>query len=266
MVLDEADRMLDLGFKDDIAEIFGYIKEKRQTLLFSATWPKEVQEIAAQYITNPVKINIGSTDELAANKDIKQIVEVVEDRQKDAKLLKLIGEYHKSRTNRVIIFVLYKKDVQRVERLLQKNRWKCVGISSNYSQQERTQALSNFKSGKIPVLVATDVAARGLDIPNVEYVINYSFPLTAEDYVHRIGRTGRGGKKGVSHTFFTTFDKNLAGELTNLLRDAGQPVPEALTKFGTGVKRKAHSMYGAFYKRSSDTNKPMGVKKHVKLC
>ena len=96
------------------------------------------------------------------------------------------------------------------------------------------------------MLVATDVAARGLDIPNVEYVINVSFPLTIEDYIHRIGRTGRAGKYGVAHTFFTTFDKARSGELQNVLREAKMPVPEALMKFGSTVKVKPHSTYGDF--------------------
>ena len=113
-------------------------------------------------------------------------------------------------------------------------------------------------------MVATDVAARGLDIPDVEYVINYSFPLTTEDYVHRIGRTGRGGAKGVSHTFFTIRDKPRAGELANVLRAAGVEVPPALLKFGGTVKKKGHSMYGVFDGRNRG-DKPMGKKVHLRF-
>lgn len=106
--------------------------------------------------------------------------------------------------------------------------------------------MGEFKSGKIPLLIATDVAARGLDIPQVEYVINYSFPLTVEDYVHRIGRTGRGGATGISHTFFTDFDKGLAGGLVGVLQEAGQEVPQEIYKYPMITKKKQSKLYGDF--------------------
>ncbi len=105
-----------------------------------------------------------------------------------------------------------------METMLQRKGWACTAIHGDKNQHQRLEALDAFKSGKTPLLIATDVAARGLDIPGVEFVLNYSFPLTIEDYVHRIGRTGRGGQKGTSHTFFTSHDKPKAGELVNLLR------------------------------------------------
>jgi len=109
--------------------------------------------------------------------------------------------------------------------------------------------LDEFKTGKVPVLIATDVAARGLDVPDVEYVINFTFPLTVEDYVHRIGRTGRAGKTGVAHTLFTINEKKLAGSLCNVLRQANQPVPEALAKFGpSACKRPSHPVFGSHFK------------------
>lgn len=136
----------------------------------------------------------------------------------------------------------------RVERFLTARGWASCAIHGDLSQEARTRAFNSFKDGKVPLLVATDVAARGLDIPSVEYVINYSFPLTIEDYVHRIGRTGRGGATGISHTFFTQLDKGHAGELVNVLREAGQTVPADLLKFGTHVKKKEHALYGAHFK------------------
>ena len=162
--------------------------------------------------------------------------------------MQVLAEYHKGRKNRIIIFVLYKKEAERVHGLVQSKGYKVVAIHGDRSQDVRTKAMDEFKRGEIPLLIATDVAARGLDIPDVEYVINYSFPLTTEDYVHRIGRTGRAGKEGVSHTFFTSFDKPRAGELVNVLREAGQEVPESLTKFGTHVKKKEHKLFGAHFK------------------
>lgn len=110
-------------------------------------------------------------------------------------------------------------------------------------QDARTRALGSFKDGTCPLLVATDVAARGLDIPNVELVINYTFPLTIEDYIHRIGRTGRAGKTGMSYTFFQATDKSHAGELQQVLKQAGQDVPDALMKFGSTIKKKEHKLY-----------------------
>ena len=120
------------------------------------------------------------------------------------------------------------------------------------SQRDRIASLEAFKSGNVSLLVATDVAARGLDIPNVKLVINVTFPLTAEDYVHRIGRTGRAGADGRAITFFTEQDKGLAGALVNVLKAAKQDVPEELLRFGTTVKKKQHDSYGAFYKEAEE--------------
>ncbi|XP_049933276.1 DEAD-box ATP-dependent RNA helicase 5 isoform X2 [Nymphaea colorata] len=246
MVLDEADRMLDMGFEPEVRAIVSQTNSKRQTVMFSATWPLAVHQLAQEFMDpNPVKVVVGSED-LAANHDVMQIVEVLDDRSRDARLVALLEKYHQSQ--RVLVFVLYKKEASRVEIMLQKRGWKVVSVHGDKAQAQRTNALSLFKEGKCPLMIATDVASRGLDIPNVEVVINYSFPLTTEDYVHRIGRTGRAGKKGVAHTFFTQENKGLAGELVNVLREAGQVIPQALLKFGTHVKKKESKLYGAHFK------------------
>lgn len=248
VVLDEADRMLDMGFEQDVRSILSETCSARQMVMFSATWPTEVHQLAQEFMDpNPVKVVVGSED-LAANHDVMQIVEVLDDRARDNRLVSLLEKYHESQRNRVIVFVLYQKEADRVERMLQGRGWKVVGIHAGKQQQARTRSLSMFKSGTCPLLIATDVAARGLDIPDVEAVINYSFPLTTEDYVHRIGRTGRAGKKGVAHTFFTKDNKGLAGELVNVLREAGQHVPPDLLKFGTHVKKKESKLYGAHFR------------------
>lgn len=248
VVLDEADRMLDLGFEPEVRAILSQTSSVRQMVMFSATWPLAVHKLAQEFMDpNPIKVVIGSED-LAANHDVMQIVEVLDDRTRDSRLLALLDKYHQAQSNRVLVFVLYKKEAARVETMLQRRGWKAVSVHGDKAQHDRTKALSLFKEGKCPLMIATDVASRGLDIPDVEVVINYSYPLTTEDYVHRIGRTGRAGKKGVAHTFFTQANKALAGELVNVLREADQVVPPALMKFGTHVKKKESKIYGSHFK------------------
>jgi len=253
LVLDEADRMLDMGFEKDIRAIMAALRGPaagRQTLMFSATWPPAIQAIASEFLARPVRVTIGGV-ELAASHSVTQVVDVVEDpRAREPLLLKLLARYHASRKNRVLVFALYKKEADRLQAFLNGRGWKAAAIHGDMSQEARTRSFHDFRDGRAPLLVATDVAARGLDIPNVEYVINYTFPLTIEDYVHRIGRTGRGGATGTAHTLFTPLDKAHAGELVNVLREAGAPVPDALLKFGTHVKKKEHSLYGAHFKAS----------------
>lgn len=215
MVLDEADRMLDKGFEEDIRKIIGQTPSKRQTLMFTATWPQSVRELAATFMTSPVKIAIGDnpTGELRANTRITQTVEVVDPRNKEYRLLQLLKQYQsgKNKDDRILVFCLYKKEATRIENFIRSKGFRVAGIHGDLSQTQRTTSLEAFKQGKVPILVATDVAARGLDIPAVMLVINVTFPLTAEDYVHRIGRTGRAGKEGKAITLFTEHDKGLSG-------------------------------------------------------
>ncbi|KAF3010974.1 RNA-dependent ATPase [Curvularia kusanoi] len=256
VVLDEADRMLDKGFEEPIRQIITQCPKKRQTLMFTATWPPSVRELASTFMNSPVKITIGDnvSGELRANVRIKQVVEVVDPRAKEQRLLQLLRQYQsgKNKDDRILVFCLYKKEATRIEQFIQRSGFKVGGIHGDLSQDKRTAALAAFKEGKVPLLVATDVAARGLDIPAVKVVINVTFPLTAEDYVHRIGRTGRAGQDGLAITLFTEHDKGLSGSLINVLKAANQPVPEELMKFGTTVKKKGHEAYGAFYKDTGD--------------
>ena len=251
VVLDEADRMLDKGFEDDIKQILSACprKDVRQTLMYTATWPQSVQALASTFMVSPVKIQIGGnpSGDLQANARIEQRVEVVDPKVKEQRLLQLLKA--QPRNERVLVFCLYKKEATRVETFLrQRGGLKVTGIHGDLKQEQRTRSLEAFKKGETPVLVATDVAARGLDIPEVKLVINCTFPLTIEDYVHRIGRTGRAGKTGQAITLFTEHDKSHSGELINILKAAGQPVPDKLLKFGTTVKKKTHGTYGAFFK------------------
>ena len=268
LVLDEADRMLDMGFEEDVRFIVSHCKHhKRQTAMFSATWPAAIQSISMDYMKDPIRVYVGFEsivgsngscqadgtvcgvdDSLSANKRVQQIVEVLDDRQRFARLREVLNHVHSGSksTDRVLVFALYKLEAERLEKDLRRDGWHCGSIHGNKNQQNRTAALADFKSGKCPLLIATDVAARGLDIPNVECVINYTFPLTIEDYVHRIGRTGRAGKAGISYTFFQPSDKSHAGELQQVLRQVDQPIPDELAKFGSTIKKKEHKMYGNF--------------------
>jgi ATP-dependent RNA helicase DBP3 len=187
-----ADRMLDKGFEEVLRMIVSKLPKKRQTAMFSATWPESVRKLARDFMYDAIKVNIGS-EELSANNNIKQIVEVLDDGyQKEGRLLKILNQYHRN-GNRVLIFVLYKAEAARVEKALVRQGFGAQAIHGDKNQYQRMQALQAFRDGHSPLLVATDVASRGLDIPMVEYVINYTFPLTIEDYIHRIGRTGRAG-------------------------------------------------------------------------
>ncbi|KAJ6790255.1 hypothetical protein PWT90_10101 [Aphanocladium album] len=260
VVLDEADRMLDKGFEEDIKQILGSCppREKRQTLMFTATWPYSVQSLASTFMVEPVKITIGSGGketengavELQANMRITQRVEVMDGKDKEFRLLQVLKQHQQGsqKNDRILVFCLYKKEATRVENFLSRKGICVGGIHGDLRQEQRTKSLEAFKQGHTPVLVATDVAARGLDIPEVKLVINVTFPLTIEDYVHRIGRTGRAGKTGDAITFFTAQDKAHSGSLVNILKGANQPVPDELLKFGTTVKKKTHDMYGSFFK------------------
>ncbi|TVY30599.1 ATP-dependent RNA helicase [Lachnellula hyalina] len=252
VVLDEADRMLDKGFEEEIRKIINTTATERQTLMFTATWPESVRDLASTFMKTPLKIAIGDnpTGDLRANTRIKQEVEVVDPRNKEYRLLQLLKQYQSGaqKDDRILVFALYKKEATRVEGFIRQKGFRVAGIHGDLSQEQRTRSLDAFKKGETPILVATDVAARGLDIPAVKLVINCTFPLTVEDYVHRIGRTGRAGKEGLAITLFTEHDKAQSGALINVLKAANQNVPDELLKFGTTVKKKEHSAYGAFYK------------------
>jgi ATP-dependent RNA helicase DBP3 len=257
VVLDEADRMLDKGFEEPVRQIISATSPQgRQTLMFTATWPPSVRELADTFMTNPVRVTIGdnASGELRANTRIVQEVEVMDPKDKQNRLIQLLKQYQSGghKNDRILVFCLYKKEATRIEEFIRRRNFNVAGIHGDLSQTARTASLESFKAGRVPLLVATDVAARGLDIPSVKLVINYTFPLTAEDYVHRIGRTGRAGKEGKAITFFTEEEKGLAGALINVLKAADQNVPEDLMKFGTTVKKKEHEAYGRWFKDTGD--------------
>jgi ATP-dependent RNA helicase RhlE len=202
LVLDEVDRMLDMGFEPAIRRIASMIPAERQTLCYSATFEGKVKDVARNYLKNPVRIEIGSTMKPAENVELRAFS--VEANKKQELLEHLLGAEQGS----FLVFVRTKHGADRVARRLTHSGHAAIQIHGDRSQSQRNQALRNFSEGRHRVLVATDVAARGLDVANVAHVVNYDMPKEAEDFVHRVGRTGRASAKGIASTFAGLAERN----------------------------------------------------------
>ena len=271
LILDEADRMLDIGFYDDIIKIIKTLPDERQSLMFSATMATKIRQLAKQILKNPEEISVAISKPAEG---VTQKVIMAHEEQKVALVQHVLGD--KDDFNAIIIFCSTKKKVERLARKLKQKGYSCQGISSDYEQEAREEALRDFRSGKTRIMVATDVMSRGIDIKGIDLVINYDVPGDAEDYVHRIGRTARAKTEGMAVTLISQEDMFKFSKIERLIErelEKDQP-PES---FGIGPQwrsperkskgRKVQSIKktdSAKPDRSSQASKPSKQKKQRK--
>ncbi|KAI5296486.1 pre-mRNA processing RNA-helicase [Ascosphaera acerosa] len=225
VVLDEADRMFDMGFEPQVMRILANVRPNRQTVLFSATFPRQMEALARKTLSKPVEIIVGGRSVVAP--EITQIVEVREEATKFVRLLELLGNlYDTDEDARTLIFVDRQEAADGLLRDLMQKGYPCMSIHGGKDQVDRDSTIEDFKAGVVPVLIATSVAARGLDVKQLKLVVNYDAPNHLEDYVHRAGRTGRAGNKGTAVTFLTPTQERYSVDISKALRQSGQDVPE----------------------------------------
>ncbi|CAG8978233.1 hypothetical protein HYALB_00010724 [Hymenoscyphus albidus] len=240
VVLDEADRMFDMGFEPQVMKIFANIRPNRQTILFSATMPRIMDALAKKTLNSPVEITVGGRSVVAP--EITQIVEVREEKEKFHRLLELLGElYDKDEDARTLIFVDRQEKADDLLKDLMRKGYPCMSIHGGKDQIDRDSTIDDFKAGVIPIMIATSVAARGLDVKQLKLVVNFDAPNHLEDYVHRAGRTGRAGNTGTAVTFVTEDQEQFSVGIAKALEQSGQPLPERLNEMRKSFRDKVKS-------------------------
>lgn len=239
LVLDEADRMFDMGFEPQVMKILANIRPDRQTVLFSATFPRQMESLARKTLNKAVEIVVGGRSVVAP--EITQVVEVRAENTKFVRLLELLGKLYEDEAHeddRALIFVDRQESADGLLRDLMKKGYPCMSIHGGKDQIDRDSTIADFKNGIVPILIATSVAARGLDVKQLKLVVNYDAPNHLEDYVHRAGRTGRAGQTGTAVTFLTEEQDRYAVDIAKALKQSGQPIPDDVQKLVDGFAEK----------------------------
>uniref|UniRef100_A0A8C7B9Z1 Probable ATP-dependent RNA helicase DDX46 n=1 Tax=Neovison vison TaxID=452646 RepID=A0A8C7B9Z1_NEOVI len=246
VVLDEADRMFDMGFEPQVMRIVDNVRPDRQTVMFSATFPRAMEALARRILSKPIEVQVGGRSVVCS--DVEQQVIVIEEEKKFLKLLELLGHYQESGS--VIIFVDKQEHADGLLKDLMRASYPCMSLHGGIDQYDRDSIINDFKNGTCKLLVATSVAARGLDVKHLILVVNYSCPNHYEDYVHRAGRTGRAGNKGYAYTFITEDQARYAGDIIKALELSGTAVPPDLEKLWSDFKDQQKAE-GKIIKKSS---------------